>query len=506
MKHLKPRVLALLLALVMALGTVGALAESMPADATMAYLEKGGTLRTEASIQVNPQLAMMIAGITGQPVDESSMNLINTLTGALSKLKLDMLSNLTQASGTLGTEKGELFNFQAFVDPKESKNQISTNLLPGMLLQLSPEMMGSFTSDAMMNINPADLAKISGPYVAALTSFGEEISGKSAPETGTFAFPAYGTFEKKTQIEVTVHQVGDLLNKLAEVYKNDPASQQFIKNIMMQSANENPAVKEDVQEMDPAMLAEELQKTAASMKEEENFPIFQGTLYQGENSQYLDGLIPGEGKQIKLDLFSNTNKADQGEFAISGRVIVPGAGFDGKEPAKVENWDSEEQAIQNGERPGNVMIKFNMSGKPEGNAIASAVRFDAFVMGMNIGLNITGQTQKDKVETTSKIELFVMSPEPMATINFKVTESQEAPAAPLTEGATMVTLSESDPDEETNKLLNASLQKGMGELMERIKTALPEEGPTLLMMLQSTMQQVPTGQAPEAAPAPAPGK
>ena len=91
----KNRILAVLMALMLGLGTIPALAET-PADVPglSSLLANIGTMQYEAQVQLNPNAVAMVMGMTGQTSDEATMSLVNTLVSALNKLKFNVLARV----------------------------------------------------------------------------------------------------------------------------------------------------------------------------------------------------------------------------------------------------------------------------------------------------------------------------------------------------------------------------------------------------------------------------
>ena len=91
------------------------------------------------------------------------------------------------------------------------------------------------------------------------------------------------------------------------------------------------------------------------------------------------------------------------------------------------------------------------------------------------------------------LALSVFSPDPLLTVSFDISESDENPAAPEEEGETLV-LTEETAETSLPGLLEALMGPGLSGLLERLETAMPEEAAIIQMMIGSMMPTAETSE------------
>ncbi len=154
MKKITKRLAALVTALVLLLGLGATVAAEAPATmanpAALKLLNAGGAIGFEASMNLNVDALKGILGMVMGATDEQSMNSITTVISALNKLKLKGVYTLDAASAVVGTDKGELLNFQTLVNKDSKESAVTTNLLPGISLSLDPAMVAAILAQQNM--------------------------------------------------------------------------------------------------------------------------------------------------------------------------------------------------------------------------------------------------------------------------------------------------------------------------------------------------------------------
>ena len=499
------RILAVLMALMLGLGTIPALAEAPAAvPGLSSLLANIGTMQYEAQVQLNPSAVAMVMSITGQTSDEATMSLVNTLVSALNKLKFNVLAGQGGMSVIIGTDKAALMDLQAAMNPETFEAQITTSMLPGIALSVDPAMMQKVMGQASsLQLDPEKTMQIVKLHLDTILGLVKAIAEGFTPEEGSFAIEGYGTFTKRTQVTVTTHMLADLLQQLADLYNGAPVHKEVMAKILSASnaLPEGAAAAGEIPD-----LGKQLDEAARKGKAEPDMAVLTGWVYEGENATYIDAMTPPEsGSQMKLDLLFE-NKGNQ------IRIKVIGKGFsytaEETEPA-APDWAAIEKDILGGQNYTDTLVNVFISNTAELPQMSTAVTADIIATGMNLGLKVNAANRLDTLEGKFDISLSLLSPQPMLTFSVTSKPTDALPAAPVLEGAAPIILKENGMGEEENALLMASLQKALPELFEKLPMALPEEGPALLQMIQQMMappvQESPAGEPqPEVSVEPAP--
>lgn len=502
----KNRILAVLMALMLGLGTIPALAEApAPVPGLSSLLADKGTMQYEAQVQLNPSAVAMVMGMTGQTADEASMTMVNTLVSALNKLKFNVLAGQSGMSVIIGTDKAALMDLQAAMNPETFEAQVTTSMLPGIALSVDPAMMQKVMGQASsLQVDPEKTMQIVKLHLDTIGGLVKEIAEGFTPEEGSFTIEGYGTFTKRTQVTVTTHMLADLLQKLADIYNSAPVHKEFMEKILSASnaLPEGAAAASEIPD-----FGKQLDEAAKKGKAEPDMPVLTGWVYEGENATYIDAMTPPEaGNQTKLDLLFE-NQGSQ----IRIKVIGKGYSYTAAdtEPAAAPDWAAIEKDILGGQNYTDTLVNVTISNTAELPQMSTTVTADIIATGMNVGLKVNAANRLDTMEGKFDISISLMSPEPMLTFSVSSKPTDALPAALVLDGTAPIMLKESEMSEEETNLLQASLQKALPELFEKLPMALPEEGPALLQMIQQMMappvQESPAGEPqPEVSVEPAP--
>ena len=477
MKKITKRLAALVTALVLLLGLGATVAAEAPATmanpAALKLLNAGGAIGFEASMNLNVDALKGILGMVMGATDEQSMTSITTVISALNKLKLKGVYTLDAASAVVGTDKGELLNFQTLVNKDSKESAVTTNLLPGISLSLDPAMVAAILAQQNM-ANAEELKEALIPYSEILLGFvNEQMGPKPEKSAEPIDIPGVGQFHYKAAFDITSHEVLGLVEKLMTTFKADKKLQ----GLLMQNAQGEPG------EMQNAI--EQMEKDLAEQKLSKDEVGFVGTAYMNEpGDAYYFVVNTAEGIKSPAHftlLLSGANaKFDSVKFKLLTKTPAE------EETASEEaiDWAKVEEEITTGKNFQNVMVQVDSSMKPQGDLLASTFNLNIMVGGMNIKLEVEGDNKLDKVDANTKMSVYFNGPQPLLSVSAKMFETQEKPVAPVTEGNTVITLKQDSAQgelpEKDEKALMESLQKGVQVVMENLNKALPEEGPTLL--------------------------
>ncbi len=511
MTGLSNRVIALMTALMLLLVSGAALAEAPKEIPTpMKVLEAGGAASFEGSIRVDSaSLKSLLMLFSGGAPDEAETSVMDNVLSALNKLNFRLVNTKNAASGVLGTEAGELINFQAAVkDEASAENVITTNLLPGVALSMDPSVMKKLL-DQQVQMDPAQMEEMLMPYAEAFMSF---FAGKIGPKQGesqeTYDIEGVGQFQLKEEFSLTGKDIAELMEKLLEMYKKDQKLQEFVKK--SSAAGQMTGAQDP---MDPKEVEEEI----AEMKKSGDEPVINGTVYaSGDGNKLYAVLTDGQEKndtRVRVTVLADHDA--MGKDVVKVKVLTKSNETDDDEegadkPAEPIDWANVEADIMAGKSMSDVLVQVDFETADGEAALTSALKISAMVMGMNVRVELDGSSQKDKLNSDAMVRIYMNAGAdgmPLVSLSGKITESADMPMQPSAEERKVVTLKmdeKGDMAVSDKTTLKESLKKGLPVLMENLNKALPEEGPALVMLLNQALGlQDPPAEMPAESEAPA---
>jgi hypothetical protein len=515
MKPMKLRLVAILTAMVMMLGILPVLAEepATPQPPTMeelmlALFESGKSIQTDFAIKVSPKLGEVIYFLTKQMPSEEDAAILATLVNAVNKLKTTIINN-TNISGVVGTDQGDLFNFQAAINEQTLENNITSNLLPGLALSVDPAMMSKMSTAGQT----PDQAF--APYINAFMEYINTIEAAKEKEEGTYEIPGVGTFNSRSQREVTMHMAVNFLEKLMEIYNNDSA----MKKLVEEAASANQDLNPTDESTTPEDMAQELTDTLELIKSQEDQVVLSAITYEdGSGKSYTEMTTPeGEMKNYRIELLINVPNAQNGQYSsveISAKILTktnlptfedmfdiedeadqPAAEDETSQPAAEEevvtaiDWQAQENDIKSGFNFIDSLINLSFSLKREAPQVNSNFGMNWLTGGITIGISYNDSSNMGAMTSEGSLSLALMSSEPLLTISYTASPVDAQPIAPVTEGAQQVIISEDQTPEEADAMMEQLMSVLMPALQERLIAALPEEGPTILTLIEDAQGQ-----------------
>ena len=477
------RIAAMMMALMLMLTGLSALAQA-PAATEAEVFARGGRIKTETNIDVNSEtlngILAMFTGMSSQEGQDAQRAIINTVLDALRKLTASVVTDGKTAYASVGSENGELFNFFASMGAEESF--ALTNLLPGIELSLPATLISSFTPQLEDAQNL--LGGLSAYADVAMTFVNEELLAKSSLEEGSFALEGSGTFDSKVSLELRSHQVADMLDGMLKVFKEDKPMQAQLDTALKSSAVNAQAMGQPVPSSQE--MIKELEKGIAGMKEAADQKLANLTLYTANESEAM---------HMEAEILANETPAALLTLAVlpgeSGEdmhfsLLMPDTTAQTEGPV---DWAATRQGVLGGTQPYATLFDaaFNKKTDEAANREEMKGNIDLYVMGINIGIAIdSGANISGEYASDGSFILSALGAGPLLTVTSKGYESTEEFAAPSREGLKKIALSEQMSEESGNEIM-AALQTGLPQLIERLSTVLPEEGPMLLTILGSMM-------------------
>ncbi|NCB35916.1 MAG: hypothetical protein EOM58_07705 [Clostridia bacterium] len=477
------RIAAMMMALMLMLTGLSALAQA-PAATEAEVFARGGRIKTETNIDVNSEtlngILAMFTGMSSQEGQDAQTAIINTVLGALRKLTASVVTDGKAAYVSVGSETGELFNFFASMGAEESF--ALTNLLPGIELSLPANLIPSFTPQLEDAQNL--LGGLSAYAEVAMTFVNEELLAKSSLEEGSFALEGSGTFDSKVSLELRSHQVADMLDGMLKVFKEDKPMQEQMDTALKSGAVNAQAMGQPVPSSQE--MIKELEKGVAGMKEAADQKLANLTLYTANESEAM---------HVEAEILANETPA-----ALLSVAVVPGISGEDMHfsllmpdtTAQTEgpvDWAATRQGVLGGTQPYATLFDaaFSQNTDEAANREEMKGTIDLYVMGITIGMVIdSGANISGEYASDGSFILSALGTGPLLTVTSKGYESMEEFAAPSREGLKKIALSDEMSEESGNEIM-AALQAALPQLLERLVTVLPEEGPMMLTILGSMM-------------------
>lgn len=478
----RKRILPSLMALILCLNMVPAMAEAPAKQASLSDLFGDiGTRRFDVQLTINPQAAALIQMLAGGVQDEQTGSIISTIISAVNKLSFSALVSKDAASAVIGSPAASVMEFQAGMNQETFENTITGSMLPGLALSIDPEMIRQFMSQASgIQLDPQEMMQIAQLHLQRIGGVLNETAAAFTSEEGNFAVEAYGTFTKRTSVNLTTHLVAGVMQKLADIYNNAPVHREFMQKFL----SKNSAITGDTTTGATPDFGMMLDDAARQGMAEPDTAILAGWLYEGDESIYFDAATAeGSPMPTKLDILISSDE-------IRVKIIGQGSSYSAEstEPASTAtDWVQTEKDILAGNNYFDTLITLNVHKINELPQMNSEAVLSIIAGGMNFGVTIKSANNLDSMEGSTSFALSMMQPEPLLTLTVSVKPTDEQPAPLTLEGAEVIVLKESGMTGDETKLLETSLTQALFELFTRVGAALPEEGPVLMSLLGDMM-------------------
>ena len=468
------KLLALLLAVMMALGCVSALAE-----------EEAPALATNMNVKLNldANFVTMYAAMMAQ--DETTAQAAAALVSILNKLDINVVDELDCGYLILGANGTTLATIGLTTDG-EGLYAVS-DLFPHYALHVTLEEIQALVEMAKqaaasnmpaqiggVEISPEQIAEaVNGvtPYVEDLMGYIETVTEDAVIEE---------TEEGEHMIfKLTTHHVADILNLLLTRLSTDEAMKPYAEIVLRQMVDLD-ALQKDVNWGIERGLVKAAEMAAAPAQE--IVTVESWTTEDGSDTYIYDA--------------NALIKVSTGWTDLANATIV--TAIAATEPvADIDAWEAKFNAIASGEDQASTMIEFSMLTASEYSTedwsdpsfamtMNMQCAFEVLAQGMHMSLtaNVNSvhgvwDSANDVTEVTVGINPGLTGAD-LLTIKALVT-SIEAPAAPSLEGLTVI-----DPltmDEETSAAFSADVMNyGLATVLTAAQQALPEEFATIMQL------------------------
>ncbi len=502
MKNTGKKLIALMLSVMMLLGLIPALAETPAQDNAFAkILASGKNLKTEVTVTVNPMLGALVSSFSGSQPTEESQAVFQKISDAIAKIKATFIASATAASGSFGTEQGELADLQVSYKEDGSDLKMTSSLLPNVFLTIAPEMMAQYASiQEGQNMGQELVLEKSEPYIDVLNAEIGKLQEAVGVQTGSFETP-YGAFTNKTELTLTTHMVANIVIKLGEVYEKDTELQEMVQqlgaaNQQMSSEMGIPTgVETQETEETPAAPKDPILDLVASAKgalETEDKPLNNVVIYDdGADRAFIDMFsLKEDPQQMNIKSFVDTGKST-GASKVEVKVIIAGPQMpvEGQtEPAPID-WLALEQAIKTGQDEAGQMVEVLVNAVKDGETkVKSDLSFAFISRFISAGLAVNSDINLETMESLAELSLSMMMPDPLLKVSIKSMPTDEQPVAQeIAENAKEIVLKE-ELSEEDQAILKEAGNGIKAKLGENLKKALPEEAPVIIELIKSMMQ------------------
>lgn len=517
MKHMSKRLSALLLALVFALTGLVAVAQEAPQPmGPEAVYARGNSIKTQTVIKVEPEALRNIMREMNMldSQDEQSAMALNTVLSALGKITTTIVSDEKLATYAMDTEHGKLLDGAVVIDQDKSEMYITNSLLPGLKVDYPKEIVQSILNAQKQAADMQKMVQLFVPYGDAVGKyFVEEVMPKVETVEGLYSVATIGDFTSRSVLELDSGTLLGVLKAVHSVFKDDADMQAFWDNYVntitqLQDSSPAPAAEEaQAQNTVPSgkELADALAKVIADGEAAEPVSFGTLTIYSGEDSQQYWEFESKKGEEMPSFFLSLQQKGDEQDMEAKLALVIKGMSMDemmaaspdaSPKPEAPVDWAAEQAAIMDGSSLGGVLVLVDLKGGVDQakNQMESNIKVSMHLMNTQLGITSQGTSSlTGEYQGNGQLSLSFMSPEPLVSVSFA---SQEVPGAPaFTPDADLKAITlpmQEDISAEDSELLGQAVMiKGLPQLIENLKTALPEEGPMLAAMLQNLLSQAP---------------
>ncbi len=536
MKLMTKKLAALLMAAVMVLSMSSlALAEQpaevpaagQPALAVHSALTRGATLKFDMDVQVNNDVVLPLLGSAMGSADSSSQTMLTSILSAINKLTTTVVYNMGGLSARIGTPSGDLITLQGRMNPETFENSYATSLLPGTTITMDPEMMkqamASLPQNATQQITPEEAQAMIAPYSNAVTAFlNDSVMPSAQMEQGPFEVAGVATFEARATVPVTSHGAANFLEAMLNVFRTDTKLQGLLSQSLKTAESAGTAAGTDSPApQDIPSMIKQMEDGIADIRSKADNTVGTVRYYSSpsdatapayleietdpastEEPAYATVLIQNQEKASNIAIALLVKGAEPGSAGSSGEQTVSlstkapeGTPTDAPaEPAQPTDWAALHNAVLNGEDQTATLINLTIKTETTDASADSNFAFDlrAPMAGMGslyagIALNASSALG-DKVDQKGTLTISALSPAPMITVHFSLTETDEA-VAEVPAGAQTFVFKQDTTEAETQQLLGAVMAQGLPAMLENLKTALPEEAGILTLLIQQMMGQ-----------------
>lgn len=499
-----------------------------PVVTVQSALERGATIKMDLDVTLNNDVAASLMGMAmGGGSDESTQTMVTAILDTINKLKTSVLYNKSAVSARIGTDAGEVITLQGTLNPETMENSYATNLLPDTTVTLDQTMLqqvmaGMQQGSVAQSLTDAEAQAMVAPYLEAIgTFFTEQVLPGAQMEQGSYAVEGVATFEALATVPVTSHAVAEFLNQVLTVFKADTKAQAMLTEYMQTAAATNAATGSSEEIPTVADLISQMEAAVANMKATADFHIATVKYYSspsdttapayleietsesGDQPMFATVVIKGDEKNVDIAIAvlvkaeSDYTGATVQEETVSLSTKVPEgtateAPATGEVPVASEgtDWAALHNAVLNGEDQTAMLINLKINSQASETAVSSKVAMDVRApmegMGqMYLGISMDAQSALgDKVDQSGTLTLSLLSPAPLVTVTFALTETDEQPAA-VPAGTNSFVITEDTTDADAEQLAGVLMTQGLPAVLENLKVALPEEAGIITMMIQS---------------------
>ncbi len=417
------------------------------------------TWQIDLAARINPRVYSLSDELVPYEVPTAVQPVLIALISHLNKFYTTLLVGNQALSGVIGTQRGEVADFQAVFDEEEGLKGLTSNLLPGLLLTTDPQWFAAVKKQLSMEtrdaIDPqealASLARY-GAYVQ------EQISQwvASAPaREGEYKGLFGGDYTKAVTVTITTAMVGDVLAGLARLLEEDPLADRLFPGV-----------------------AQELSRNAADAKAVDPWPMAVLTVYQRTDGTRLYDIRDTSqvyNQSFKLDLLIKEclQQPEQTKLHAQWQLALPYPPLDAlvDEEVTQADWDRAIADIRSGASTAGTLLEGAVDMEADDDQASQNLQLGVYLDGENISLRYTGQQNLAARTTQGRLDVFFRLEEPLLSLDIGVQPADRPPSALSQQGLKQVALGDALTPQDAG-LLESSLQKGWSALMERLAIAL----------------------------------
>lgn len=439
------KMLALILALLMALSCTGALAE----EATPVTMQ--------GTVHFNEEMLSSLIGMASPEMGEAEMQAMDTLMAVLNNLGFQAVIGKTNAQIVL-TLKGMPVMTVVAAETEKGYAAVS-DLFPNYALTVSQETIDELTQSALSSMPEMDAAAMEAALAAHGQALLTALKGYAgAPVAGEYTVEEGLTFNCQIPYEITATELAALILNAAKAMLKDPALAPLL------------TAAGEISEADIDAALADLTGDA------ENQPDLNVALYANMDA---DGNL-GEDFYLAADMgddeFVVGIMAGVVDKTLSATLIFGDAIY--------ASMDEMIAAAVDGSGEAFVIDLFVAPGEKETDA---SVSMDVYAMGQYMGYYM--ETLTEETVTTSYAEIYYMDPEaPLMSIEVLSMPTGEDVTLNLTDETPVVTMESLLNDTEgtaSMPLMMDVMSYGINNVLANAAAAMPDEITALITLLNT---------------------
>ncbi len=429
---------------------------------------EGQTQQVDLTLKINPRAFSVAKHFDPSMADPLVELPIVVWLSAINRLNTTLLIKGQALSGVIGTDKGEVLDFQAELDMESGIKALTTSVLPRLRLSLSPEIFAQIMSDRTLQSSPEAYLAVAQKLLTLTDKHLGQVftDAKVIKEAYTGYFG--GDYDSFASATFKNHHLAAFMEDLATELEGDVLARDTFVALLALINPETRGQGTDV--------VHNLRQGAAQFKAEEETSLAWLDKYTNADGLALYDIRlaaqdPMRPFKMEVLLGKTTLKAEEIAFLGGIRTIFPSAPTKNSLLLMKSDWDKMEEDILAGRDVQGVALTLLGEVNKDEEALNYDLNAQIGTNGLLAKLEIKGQFDEPKGTGQLTAQVHLMMEEPLLTLTAAISPSQSAPVPVKSDNAQVFVLKERNTQEEI-RALYISYQAGYELLLDKIAIAL----------------------------------